>query len=401
MNKIMTFKKLAPALLVILVILFLAILLRSKSVITDVVRVKTADLQITVEEEGFTRVRDVFVISAPARGYARRIRGEVGDRVGKGQALIQIDPTPSEVLDPRSRAQAQARVDAARASLESAREQASAAKTDAALARKEWLRINKLYKQRMVSRDKLDQALATYQHRQAMKRSSESAVEVARYNLETAQTALKYSAATSTGEKGEMISVNSPIEGRILKVYRRSEGIVQAGQALLDVGNTRNLEVVVEVLSADAVSIKPGTRVWFERWGGKPLQGVVRIVEPVGYTKPSALGVDEQRVKVIADITSPPAEWVRLGHGYRVEARFILWQQKSVLQIPASALFRDGDKWAVFVVASKRAVKRYVRPGKNNGLQTQILSGLKRGERVVAHPDDSIEDGTRIHARKR
>ena len=273
----MTFKKLAPALLVILVIVLLAILLGSKSVVTDVVTVKTADLQITVEEEGFTRVRDVFVISAPTRGYARRIRSDVGDRVSKGQVLIQIDPAPSEVLDPRSRAQAQARVDAARASLKSAREQARAARADAGLARKEWLRISKLYKQRMVSRDKLDQALATYQHRQAMKRSSESAVEVARYNVETAETALKYSAATSGNGKGEMISVVSPIEGRILKIYRRSEGVVQAGQALLDVGNTRHLEVVVEVLSADAVAIKPGTRVWFERWGGKPLQGVVRI----------------------------------------------------------------------------------------------------------------------------
>ncbi len=392
----MSFKRLMPVLIILLIVLLSLIIWRPRAVLTDVVPVSRGELQITIEEEGFTRVRDVYIISSPVPGYARRIRSEVGDAVRKGQELIQIDPLPSPALDPRSEASARARVESARAALRAALSRARAVAADATLAKKEWQRMRKLYHSRMISRDRLDQALATWKHQQAMARAAASAIDVARHDLAQARAVLEYSAVRGSGRRHDMISLRSPIDGRILKVYRRSEGVVQPGQALLALGDTHHLEVVVEVLSADAVVLRPGTRVRFVRWGGKPLEGSVRTVEPVGYTKPSALGVEEQRVRVIADIVSPPSRWRRLGHGYRVEARFIVWHGRDILQIPASALFRDARGWAVFVVERGRAQRRRVVPGRNNGLQVQILSGLREGERVVVHPDDRISEGTRI-----
>ena len=185
-----------------------------------------------------------------------------------------------------------------------------------------------------------------------------------------------------------------------LKINRESEGVIDVGQTLIEVGNPRTLEVVVEVLSADAVRISPGTKVIFERWGGEgTLEGVVRLVEPVGFTKISALGVEEQRVFVIADITSPPEQWQRLGDGYRVEAKFILWEEENVLQIPASSLFRHGDSWAVFAFQDDIAVRKTIEIGQRNGLSAQVVSGLNENENVITHPDDSIEDGVEVYIR--
>jgi HlyD family secretion protein len=190
------------------------------------------------------------------------------------------------------------------------------------------------------------------------------------------------------------------VSGRVLKVHRESEGVVNAGEPLLDVGNPGSIEVKVEVLSADAVKIRKGTPVLFERWGGDtPLEGTVQVVEPSGFTKVSSLGVEEQRVLVIIDITSPPGTWQRLGDGYRLEASFIIWEGKEVLQTPASALFRVGDGWAVFTVVNRRARLRAVEVGHRNGLTAEILSGLTEGEMVITNPDDSIRDGMRVRLR--
>jgi len=175
---------------------------------------------------------------------------------------------------------------------------------------------------------------------------------------------------------------------------------VNSGEPLIDIGDPGKLEVKVELLSADAVKIKIGTPVFFERWGGDPaLSGKVRVIEPAGFTKISSLGVEEQRVLVIADITSLPESWQRLGDGYRVDARFIIWEGKNVLQVPASALFRKGEGWAVFVVKNKRAHLRQVEIGHRTGLVAEIVSGISEGEMVIAHPDESIKDGTRVRPR--
>jgi len=197
------------------------------------------------------------------------------------------------------------------------------------------------------------------------------------------------------------VAVRAPAGGRVLKVLRKSEGVVGAGEPLLEIGDARALEVAVEVLSADAVRIAPGTRVLFERWGGPvPLEGRVRVVEPTAFTKVSALGVEEQRVRVIAGITSPRQLWERLGDGYRVEASFILWEGEDVLQVPASALFRYQQGWAVFVEEGAFARRRLVQVDHRNGLAAEILSGLAEGERVIVHPDDSVEDGKAVQPRQ-
>lgn len=370
-----------------------------KPVAVDVMPVVRATLEVAVEEEGRTRVIDRYAISAPVAGYAQRIELDVGDAVHQGQTLVILDPLPSTVLDPRSRAQAQARVAGANAALLAAQENASAAKASHDFAKAEFERIKELCKTQCVSQTEEDKAAAEARRAFANLRSASFAVEVARHELEAAKTTLQYSAMKGT-ETPDKVVITSPINGSVLKINRASEGVINVGQALIEVGNPRALEVVVEALSADAVRMSPGTRVRFERWGGEQmLEGVVRVIEPVGFTKVSALGVEEQRVLVITDITSPPEQWQRLGDGYRVEARFVLWEQADVLQIPASSLFRYGDGWAVFVMQDDMAVRKQVEIGQRNGLSAQILSGLDENEVVITHPDDSIEDGVAVYRR--
>ncbi len=371
-----------------------------KPVAVDMVSVERKPLRVVVEEEGRTRVIDRYQISTPVAAYARRIELKVGDMVERGQVLVVLDPLPSTVLDPRSRAQAQARVSSATAALRVAEENVRAAKASHDFAKAEHVRIHELYKTRGVSSAEEDKAAAEARRAYANLRSAKFTVEVARHELEAAKTALQFSAAKGVQEAPEKVVITSPINGSVLKINRESEGVISVGQSLIEVGDPRALEVVVDVLSADAVRIIPGTRVLFERWGGgQSLEGVVRVVEPVGFTKVSALGVEEQRVLVVADITSPPEQWQRLGDGYRVEARFILWEQDDVLQIPASSLFRDGDGWAVFAVENDTAVRKRVEVGQRNGLSAQVLSGLSEGERVITHPDDNIADGVDVFQR--
>lgn len=355
-------------------------------------------LEVTVDEEGRTRVQDRYVVSAPVAGYARRLPWEVGDAVAQGDVLLTLEPTRAPSLDARSRAQAQAQVAAAQARLNAAEEEAQAAEAAADLAVRELDRMTMLYESGNASQQALDQAIATRQQAQARLRSATFAVDVARYDVDAAQTALRY--AGREAQAADLVEVQAPVDGAILAVHQKSEGVVQPGQPLVAVGDPRALEVMVEVLSTDAVQIGPGTRVRFERWGGEqPLDGRVRVVEPVGFTKVSALGVEEQRVRIIADLTSPPAQWERLGDGYRVEAQFIVWEGADVLRVPSSALFREGEGWAVFVAQDDEAELRRVEIGHRAGLQTEIVSGLEAGEQVIPHPDDDLEDGASIEPR--
>lgn len=369
-------------------------------VAVETVAVGRAPLIVTIEEEGRTRVIDRYVIAAPVDGVACRQQLDVGDPVEQGQVLLGITPLASQVLDPRSRAQAEARVAAAQSALRAAEEQARAAAASEALAESELERLRPLRARALIAEDVYDRAVTALQTAAADRRSADFGVEVARYELEAARTALAYSTDVGGGAPAERVLVRSPIAGRVLKVDRECEGPVQTGDPLLEVGDPAALEVEVDVLSADAVRIAPGMPVLFDRWGGEqPLQGRVRRVEPVGFTKVSALGVEEQRVLVISDFTSPPEQWRRLGDGYRVEARFILWQQDDVLQVPGSSLFRHGDGWAVFVVEDGRALRREVELGQRTGLRAQVLQGLREGQAVIDHPGDEVDDGRRVVAR--
>ena len=361
--------------------------------------VERAPLTVSIEEEGRTRVIDRYVVSAPVDGVACRVELDVGDPVEQGQLLLSITPLESQVLDPRSRAQATAQVAAAESALRAAEEQVRTAAAAERLADAELKRFRQLMEKKLISRDALDKAIAESTTNRAAKRSADFQVEVARYELQAARSVLEYTAGKPS-EPFERVPIRSPVTGRILKVDHECEGPVRTGDPLLEVGNPSALEVEVDVLSADAVKIQTGMKVLFDRWGGEQaLEGIVRIIEPVGFTKVSALGVEEQRVLVISDFTSPAEQWRRLGDGYRVEARFILWHEDDVLQVPASSLFHYNNGWAVFAIEGQRAKRREVTVGQRNGLRAQILDGLKEDVLVINHPSDKVEDGRSVKGR--
>lgn len=372
-----------------------------KPVSVDVREVSRGPLWVTVMDEGKTRVIDRYVVSAPIAGFSRRVELEVGDSVASGQAVVQLDPMRSGTLDPRSEAEARAAVTVAEAALNAMTEAVGAARAEAELARNEYERIRQVANQGLLSQGALDAARADWRSTQARLRSAEFNVEVARGELEASRAALEYSAAEPDGS-GEHVSVavNAPVDGRVLKVIHESEGVVAQGQPLLEIGDPRALEIEVELLSADAVRIHHGMQVRFLRWGGaQPLEGVVQRVEPTGFTKVSALGVEEQRVLVICNISSDYEVWQNLGDGYRVEAEFILHQESDALQIPASALFRDGGGWAVFKVSGGRVQRTPVELGVRSGLAAQVLGGLAKGDSVVIYPGDNVTDGVRVRPR--
>lgn len=373
-----------------------------RPVLIETGEVARRPLQVTVEEEGRTRVKDRYVLYAPVAGYLRRIELDAGDAVALGEPLALLDPLRPTVLDPRARAEAEARVAAARSALARAESAARQAAAEADLANEEFQRREDLLARALISRSEFDQARSRARAMDAAREAAESSVEVTRHDLAAALAALRHSAAVDSDEPSEIVPVRSPVDGRVLRVIQESAGVVSAGQPLLEVGDPGRLEVEVEVLSRDAVRIEAGGRVLFERWGGgSVLEGRVRTVEPTGFTKISALGVEEQRVLVIADILSPPESWRRLGDGYRVEARFIVWERDDALTVPASALFRRQDGWAAFVVEGGRARLRTVRPGPGSGLLTEVVEGLSTGEVVIVHPDDAVDDGVRVEPFRR
>ena len=365
----------------------------------ETAKVSRGPLRVTVEEEGKTRLRDRFVVSAPVAGYVRRVDLDVGDPVKRGQAVAGIEPMRSEGLDPRARAAARARVSAAEAALRAAEERVREAEAADEYASARLERTRRLADAGLTPKDALEQVVSEAKRASAATRTAEEAADGARHDLEWAKAALTRAGAAD-GRHADQVTVRSPAAGVVLALRHESEGVVTAGTPLLEVGDPGRLEVEVDVLSPDAVRIRPGTPVRFERWGGDvSLEGKVRVVEPVGFTKVSALGVEEQRVLVLVDITSPREIWKGIGDGYRLEASFVLWEEKEVLQVPAGALFRTGDRFAVYVVEKGRAKTRTVEIGRRNGLAAQLLSGLAEGETVILHPGDTVAEGKKVRAR--
>ncbi len=369
----------------------------------DLVVVSRGPLQVTIEEEGRTRLKQRYIVSAPTAGYMQRIDVKVGDSVRKGQILVALEPLRSPALDPRSRAEAEAAVSAAQAGLDAAMEKERAATADADYSEKRLERIKNLYAKRSVAKDQFDQTEAEAKKARSVQRSAKAAVDVSRSELERIKSTLRNFSGSGRTEKRDTVYVSSPVGGNVFRIYRESEGAVNVGEPLMDIGDLKNIEVRIEVLSSDAVKIKKGMTVLFKRWGGEgALTGTVRVVEPAGFTKISSLGVEEQRVLIIADITSPQETWRALGDGFRLEAHFIVWEGKDILQVPAGALFRSGKEkaWSVFVEDNGKARRRTVEVGQRNGLSAEIISGLKETEKVIAHPDDAISDGIRIRPRE-
>lgn len=350
-----------------------------------------------IEDEGRTRLRYPYLVSAPIAGYLRRVVLEPGDRVAAGAVLFEIEPAPAPALDPRARGQAREELAAAKARLEAAEADLAARRTELALARNEYARSAPLHERKLISSEELDRRLAQRDAAAAAVRAGEHRVEVARFELESARAIVEIADGRRAPDEEPVLAVRAPIAGVVTRRHRCCEGPLAAGEPVLDLGDLDDLEVQVDLLSMDAVRVRPGMRVILTRWGGDgELEGRVRRVEPGGFEEISALGVEEQRVPVWVEIVAPRETWRPLGDGYRVEARFLLWEGQDVLQVPTSALFRAGERWAVYVVETGRARQREVAVGRRSGLAAQITAGLANGERVVTHPGDRVQDGVRV-----
>jgi len=366
------------------------------------VTVETAtrdSLRVTVEEEGQTRLRERYVVSAPTTGYLKRVPGAAGDPVAQDEVLARLATLPSKVLDASDYQSTEAQVRAARAGVQRAKEEAIGAEASRTYAKDEYQRIQRLHEQGTASQQQLDQARMEFERARAQHRAATEAVSQAQGELEAARSRLARE-TPSPDALADRKTIRAPVSGRILRVHQTSAGVVQAGAPLFTVGNPDSLEVAVDVLSSDAVRMADGTPVEIVRWGGdQTLRGTVRVVEPMGRTEVSALGVEEQRVEVVSDLQVPPAVQGRLGTGYRVVARFILWEDADVLQVPQSALFRHDGGWAVFAVRAGRARRQPVEVGHRSGLRVQITDGLSEGAQVVTHPGDELAEGSRVTAR--
>jgi HlyD family secretion protein len=375
----------------------LAVALWPSSIAVDAAPVTRGPLDVTVDEEGETRVRDRFVVSAPVSGRVQRIELEPGDRVTRGDVVATILPAAATPLDARARAEAEAAVAAARATLGTARAERERASAAARLATSELERHRALAAENLVSRQALEAREADARAAEEALRAAEFAAASATHQLEMAQARLIPASATGGGRP---VAVRAPLDGVVFKRVRESESVVGAGEPLLEMGDPVKLEIVSDLLSTDAVKVRPGAQVRVEHWGGDhPLHARVRRVEPSGFMKISALGVEEQRVNVVMDFDDPLEAWSALGDNYRVEVRIVVWEGRSELQVPTSSLLRRGDDWAVFVVEGSRARLRTVVIGRRNGQAAQVLSGLREGERVVLHPSDTITDGSRVAPR--
>jgi len=316
--------------------------------------------------------------------------------VQAGQVVARLDPATSALLDPRARAQARADIATAQSALRSAHERIAAASTELAVAQREYQRQDSLRKDGMTTATLLDSTRARAAQAQAALTTARADEQIAQQRLQVARASL---ALDGSAGSGKALTLTAPVQGVVLKRAVESATPVPAGQVLLEIGNPAQLEIEVEALSTDAVTLRPGLKARVLRWGGEGvLDATVTRIEPGGFTKVSALGVDEQRTRVILDFTSPQAKWAALGDGYRVEVEFIQRQEKDVLQVPVNALFRAGDGWAVYGVDGGRAHKLPVTIGARSATAAEVIGGLSAGQSVIVQPDDRIKEGTRIQA---
>jgi HlyD family secretion protein len=358
-------------------------------------KVDRGPLEVSVLEDGRTRIKERYTVSAPLAGKLERIRWRAGDRVRQDEDVIAvIVPNDPALLDPSARAQADARVHAAEALQSQTGVQLDNARVKHEYAAASLERTRKLFATNGVSHQDMDnaeQAALTAGH---AFREAQFAARVAEYELELARAVLLRADGSGGGIRYE---IPSPVSGSVLRVFQESSTIVTPGTRLLEVGDPAALEIEVDVLSADAVQLRPGARAVIEHWGGEaPLAARVRVIEPSAFTKVSALGVEEQRVNVILDFAEPVTKFTALGDGFRVEARLVLWESPGVLRVPSAALFRRGNEWAAFQCQGSRAVLKAVQTGRRSSEFTEIIAGLSEGDEVILYPGDLVEDDARI-----
>ena len=393
-----------PRIIIVLVAIALGaaivLSLRTPPINVELGETSLGPLTVTVDDLGETRVTNLYVVSAPVTGELLRVPLKPGDRVVAGSTLLgriqPIDPAP---IDARAAAQAEANVRSLTAQLAAARSRVREAEAEYRLALRESARIDALAPRGFVSQTNVDRARTVRDRAGSAVAESRQSAEAALHSLTAARAALITSGARAGGRGAS--AVTAPVSGFVLRVPQESERVVVAGTPILEIGDPERLEIVTDLLSADAVRIRPGAPVSIEEWGGdRPLRGRVRLIEPYGFLKISALGVEEQRVNVVIDFLDAGQALVRLGHGYRATVRIATWSAPNALRVPVSALFRDGDGWAVFAVEEDgRARLRPVEIGHIGDRLAEVTAGLTQGQRVVLHPSDRVSDGTRVRRR--
>jgi len=365
----------------------------------ELIQVTQGPLQVTVNNQGQVRVHDKYVVAAPVAAGVERIVLHEGDPIKGGQLVATLNPLP---MDARQRDEARARLDAAKALAREAALRTDRAYTELQYAINERARVERLIKNNFVSPQAAEKVLTAEKTARAEWDAAKSRQQAALADVRAAEAALSVDAGSGSGNNSgtrRQIILTSPVDGYVLKINEKSERTVAAGTPLAVIGDPNRYEVVVDVLSTDAVKIQPGNAMLLEGWGGgKTLRAKVRLVEPVAFTKVSPLGVEEQRVNVIADPVDPLGP---LGDGYRIEAKIVIWAEDKVTKIAGSSLFRVGDAWHVFVVENGHAREREVKVGQRNQDEAQILGGLNPGATVVRYPSNEISDGARIESLSR
>lgn len=373
-----------------------ALALRPNPVAVDLGTASRGPLRVTLDGEGETRVRQRFVISAPFAGRILRIDLEPGTPVAAGQSIVTLRPASPDLLDARRSEGAVAQVAAAEAALGRARARREQAKAEFRFVQSDLARSEALGEQGILSRQAIESARMAADSKAEALAALEFEVKTAAQDLAAARASRLGPAVEGAGT----FAVHSPAAGVVLRRLRESESVVAAGEPLLEVGDAQDLEVIADLLSSDAAQLRPGQAVEIEHWGGdSTLHGRVERIEPAGFTKISALGVEEKRVWVVVALTDPPARRQGLGDGYRVELKVVLWQGDGVLQVPASSLFRDGEGWVLFTLEGGKARRRRVEVGRQNGLQAEIRSGIPEGARVILHPGAEVKDGVAAEER--
>jgi HlyD family secretion protein len=385
----------------VLVVALIAWSFRPQPVAVDLAAVQRGTLRVTIDEEGITRVRERYVVSAPVAGRLQRVELRPGDRVTARQTVLAtFTPATPTLLDTRTRAETDARMKAAQAARDQARVALQRARDELTFSQRELARQREVAKFGGITEERLAAVELDAQTKAAQVKTGELALQAAEHELDAARALLQQVVNPPAAATGGALTLRSPIDGTVLRVHQESEALVPAGTALVEVGNPAELEVVADLLSTDAVKVQPGFPVLITGWGGNDaLRGRVRLVEPAGFTKISALGVEEQRVNVLIDFDADAGGRPALGDGYRVEVSIIIWERNGVLKLPTSALFRSGDAWAVFAVRNGRAVQETIQVGQRNATEAEVTSGLSEGDQLIVHPGDTVAEGVAVTPR--
>lgn len=382
--------------------LAIGLLLLPCPVLVDRVEITPQPLIVSVAEEGRTRVHDVFVLSAPVAGRVQRLEAHAGDPVEAGKTVLaRIEPVDPALLDPRSEAQAEAVLKAAESALKLAEAGVDQASAELEFAVSEQRRAMELAKVGTISGRELDEATRHHKTAVAQLATARAGLQMRLFEVDQARAQLVTPVhPRQPAPACECVPITAPVSGRVLRVFSPSERVVAAGEPLVEIGDSHDLEIEVDFLSTDAVRIAPGQRVIIENWGGdQPLAGIVRSIEPFGVTKTSALGIDEQRVNVIIDFTGDAENRTALGHGYQVEARVVLWESGDALTVPVTALVRNQAQWAVYKWVDGVARLTPVTLGQGDGRSYAVLEGLRQGNWIVAYPGNRVTDGVRLASR--